>query len=127
MKTTTIIYQNEEYEAYPLAEFKMADEAVCQRRGLFGRIKSATKEKERALALVFIPHRDRLGELAIIPRESSKRPTIAEYFTALSKDEKIGEKIAFCDFFVSSFTLEAPYIANYRIAVRESNPQALRR
>ena len=113
MKKILILYDGREVSAYDgrevpaflLARFDMVEnEFVCV-RGLFGRKKEVLSPIKRQYCLVFIPWKHREKELALIATDD-----------AVTMEKIEGEGVVFAESFVSPFTKEAPYYAEYKIS-----------
>ena len=105
MKKILIRYNNRHVPAILLAHFDMTDNEFVSAKGLFGRIKSVFATTKRKYCLVFVPWKHQAKELVIIPAD--------ETITSAKLD---GDDIVCADNYISPFTEEEPYYAEYKIS-----------
>ncbi len=105
MTKILIEYNNREVPAILLARFDMIDNEFVSIKGLFGRVKDVFVPMKHQYCLVFIPWKHREKELAIISIEK-----------AITLDKLNGDDVVSIDKYISPFTEEDPYYAEYKIS-----------
>ena len=105
MKKIFIKYNNREVPAFLLARFDMIDNEIVSVKGLFGKIKDVFAPVNHQYCLVFIPWKHREKELLLL----SMRDII-------TIDKLIGNDIVSIEKYISPFTEEDPYYAEYKIS-----------
>ena len=104
MKKILIKSNGKERQAFLLARFNMVDKEVVSLKGMFGRVKNVLTDTERSYCLVFIPWKHQEKELALIPVRD-----------VITLDKLVGDDIVVIEKFISPFTEENPYYAEYKI------------
>ena len=105
MKRILVKYNNQEASAILLARFDMVDNEFVSVKGLFGRIKDVFVPMNRQYCLVFIPWRYREKEIVLLPMGD-----------VITIDKLIGNDIVSIEKYISPFTEEDPYYAEYKIS-----------
>ena len=105
MVTILIQYGNREIPAILLARFNMVDNEFVSVRGFLGRIKDILTPLDRQYCLVFIPWKHKAKELSIVSVQD-----------VITIDKLIGDDIVSVEKYISPFTEEDPYYAEYKIS-----------
>lgn len=105
MQKILIRYNDKEVPAFFLARFNMTDKEAVSQKGLFGRVKHVLTDTERTYCLVFIPWKHSEKELALISIQN-----------VITSDIQIDEAMASVEKYISPFTEENPYYAEYKIS-----------
>ena len=105
MVTILIQYGNREIPAILLARFNMVDNEFVSVRGFLGRIKDILTPLDRQYCLVFIPWKHKAKELSIVSVQD-----------VIAIDRLIGDDIVSVEKYISPFTEEDPYYAEYKIS-----------
>ncbi|MBQ7337927.1 MAG: hypothetical protein IJW40_05665 [Clostridia bacterium] len=105
MRKILIKYYNQELPAILLARFDMVDNEFVSVKGLFGKIKDIFTPMNRQYCLVFIPWKHREKELVLLPMSD-----------IITIDKLIGNDIVSIEKYISPFTEEDPYYAEYKIS-----------
>ena len=105
MVTILIQYGNREIPAFLLARFNMVDNEFVSVRGFLGRIKDILTPLDRQYCLVFIPWKHKAKELSIVSVQD-----------VITIDKLVGDDIVSVEKYVSPFTEEDPYYAEFKIS-----------
>ena len=105
MKKVLIQYNNQEVEAILLAHFKMADNELAEKKGLFGLLKRSVTPIERKYCVVFLPWKHAEKELALVPASDVK-----------SAVEITGDDVVNVSEYISRFSQESPYYTEYKVS-----------
>ena len=105
MKTISIRYNDREVTAVLLACFHMVDNEFVTKKGFLGRRKDVLTLVERPYCLVFIPWKHREKELSLIAIQN-----------VIALDKLVGDEIVSAEEYISPFTEETPYYAEYKIS-----------
>lgn len=105
MRKILIKYNNREVPAILLARFDMVDKEFVSVKGLFGKIKDIFTPIQRQYCLVFIPWKHKEKELALI-----------SIYDVITIDKLVGNDIVSIEKYISPFTEENPYYAEYKIS-----------
>ncbi len=105
MNKILVKYNNREVPAILLARFNMVDNKFVFVKGLFGRIRDVFAPMRRRYCLAFIPWKHREKELVLV--------SVGDVITI---DKLVGNDIVSVERYVSPFTEEEPYYAEYKIS-----------